>query len=273
MSSSSIEPPINKTKTKFYEDEIENNVNELNKINDQILFGQNNLTDSLNLMRSNSIEIQKYINVLKNNNVILKNKNDSLQFELDKIRNEYDNLLNLYNKLKINNENLNKNSLLIKEENNKWVNERIRFDERIKLLEIENEKMKQKILDLNSDKILAENDNKSNKLNISDLNSKNLLLSNQIIDLKVALNECEKTRDFHINKLKEETKKNFDLQKKFNEINNENKNLKENTKEKNDKNKLSNDDFRRLNILLENSQNNQKYNEIIKQREMIINSS
>ena len=126
MSSSSIEPPINKTKTKFYEDEIENNVNELNKINDQILFGQNNLTDSLNLMRSNSIEIQKYINVLKNNNVILKNKNDSLQFELDKIRNEYENLLNLYNKLKINNENLNKNSLLIKEENNKWVNEIIR---------------------------------------------------------------------------------------------------------------------------------------------------
>ena len=61
--------------------------------------------------------------------------------------------------------------------------------------------------------------------------------------------------------------------KSFNEINNENENLKENTKEKNDKNKLSNDDFRRLNILLENSQNNQKYNEIIKQREMIINSS
>ena len=61
--------------------------------------------------------------------------------------------------------------------------------------------------------------------------------------------------------------------KSFNEINNGNEYLKENTKEKNDKNKLSNDDFRRLNILLENSQNNQKYNEIIKQREMILNSS
>ena len=49
--------------------------------------------------------------------------------------------------------------------------------------------------------------------------------------------------------------------------------LKENEKESSDKNKLNNNDIQRLNILLENSQNNQKYNEIIKQREMIVNSS
>ena len=39
------------------------------------------------------------------------------------------------------------------------------------------------------------------------------------------------------------------------------------------KNKINNDDLQRLNILFENSQNNQKYNEIIKQREKIANSS
>ena len=49
--------------------------------------------------------------------------------------------------------------------------------------------------------------------------------------------------------------------------------LKENEKEISDKNKLNNNDIQRLNILLENSQNNQKYNEIIKQREKIANSS
>ena len=49
--------------------------------------------------------------------------------------------------------------------------------------------------------------------------------------------------------------------------------LKENEKEIIGKNKLNNNDIQRLNILLENSQNNQKYNEIIKQREKIANSS
>ena len=50
-------------------------------------------------------------------------------------------------------------------------------------------------------------------------------------------------------------------------------NSKEIEKNNNDKkNKINNDDLQRLNILFENSQNNQKYNEIIKQRQMIENS-
>ena len=49
--------------------------------------------------------------------------------------------------------------------------------------------------------------------------------------------------------------------------------LKGNIKEKNEQNKINNNDIQRLNILLENSQNNEKYNEIIKQRKMIINSN
>ena len=43
-----------------------------------------------------------------------------------------------------------------------------------------------------------------------------------------------------------------------------------NNDDKNDK--INNDDLQRLNILFENSENNQKYNEIIKQRKMIENS-
>ena len=42
---------------------------------------------------------------------------------------------------------------------------------------------------------------------------------------------------------------------------------------KNKKEYMNDDNFRRLNILLENSQNNKRYNEIIKQREMILNSN
>ena len=42
---------------------------------------------------------------------------------------------------------------------------------------------------------------------------------------------------------------------------------------KNKKEYMNDDNFRRLNILLENSLNNKRYNEIIKQREMILNSN
>ena len=54
---------------------------------------------------------------------------------------------------------------------------------------------------------------------------------------------------------------------------NGNENLHTKKKENTDKNKLNKDNYQRLNILLENSQNNQRYNEIIKQRELIINSN
>lgn len=106
------------------------------------------------------------------------------------------------------------------------------------------------------------------KINIEENNMKNYIDQNiEKYNIRYDYNKYLKnqTEDKFINCTNQKNK--YDLDNKGLEF------LKGNIKEKNEQNEINNNDIQRLNILLENSQNNEKYNEIIKQRKMIINSN
>ena len=119
-----------------------------------------------------------------------------------------------------------------------------------------------------------ETEDKKENNNIPNQNNKNNIIEENKVKSYIDYNIDKYNFLYDYNKYyKNKTENKYN--KPFNENNtlDYNNNRMDNFKENDGNNRINNDDIQRLNILLENSQDNQKYHEIIKQRKMIENSN
>ena len=227
--------------------------NEISKFNNIISMQQEQKRDSLN--KINYI-FNKENNIDENSKISKINK--YLMDELNQLISDKETNLKIINQLKGNIIKLKTEFSLYKENFNKNT---------IKLVYRSNKK---EVIDAN---VKNNNNNNNNKIKLNN----DTLEDNQLKNY-INYNIDKYSIGYDYNKYFKTIPENK-FTKTYNQINkfdvnyNGKEYLKENEKESSDKNKLNNNDIQRLNILLENSQNNQKYNEIIKQREMIVNSS
>ena len=212
--------------------------NEISKFNNIISLQQEQKRDSLNKINyifnkeSNMDENSKYSKI-----------NKYLMDELNQLISDKETNIKIINQLKGNIIKLRTEFNLYKVNFNK---ETIRVVNKNKIKKKEYIDAKENIVQKNNNNILEENNMKNfidynfDKYKNNIVNEYNTYFKNKISN---GINDINKLDD-----LKEE----------------------KNNDDKNDK--INNDDLQRLNILFENSENNQKYNEIIKQRKMIENS-
>ena len=226
--------------------------NEISKFNNIISMQQEQKRDSLN--KINYI-FNKENNIDENSKISKINK--YLMDELNQLISDKETNLKIINQLKGNIIKLKTEFSLYKENFNKNT---------IKTVYRNNKK---EIIDANA----KNNNNNNNKMKINN----DILEENQLKNY-INYNIDKYSIGYDYNKYSKTTPENkfansYNNLNKFDLTYNGKEYLKENEKEIIGKNKLNNNDIQRLNILLENSQNNQKYNEILKQREKIANSS
>ena len=234
---------IKKNKKKYNMEEIILNMenefnNEISKFNNIISLQQEQKRDSLNKINyifnkeNNMDENSKYSKI-----------NKYLMDELNQLISDKETNIKIINQLKGNIIKLRTEFNLYKVNFNK---ETIRVVNKNKIKKKEYIDAKENIVQKKNNNILEENNMKNfidynfDKYKNNIVNEYNTYFKNKISN---GINDINKLDD-----LKEE----------------------KNNDDKNDK--INNDDLQRLNILFENSENNQKYNEIIKQRKMIENS-
>ena len=227
--------------------------NEISKFNNIISMQQEQKRDSLN--KINYI-FNKENNIDENSKISKINK--YLMDELNQLISDKETNLKIINQLKGNIIKLKTEFSLYKENFNKNT---------IKTIYRNNKK---EIIDANAK---SNNNNNNSKMKINN----DILEENQLKNF-INYNIDKYSIGYDYNKYSKTTPENkftnsYNNLNKFDLTYNGKEYLKENEKEIIGKNKLNNNDIQRLNILLENSQNNQKYNEIIKQREKIANSS
>ena len=220
--------------------------NEISKFNNIISLQQEQKRDSLS-------KINYIFN--KDNNLDENNKyakiNKYLMDELNQLISDKETNIKIINQLKGNIIKLKTEFNLYKANFNKNT---IKYLNKTKKKEIIEAKEKDNILQTKDD-IIKEN----NMKNYIDYNIDKYIAEYE--NKKLFENKEENDYIKEINKIKK-----YDLNKNGNEF------IRGNINGNNENNKINDDDFQRLNILLENSQNNKKYDEIIKQRKLIENS-
>ena len=220
--------------------------NEISKFNNIISLQQEQKRDSLS-------KINYIFN--KDNNLDENNKyakiNKYLMDELNQLISDKETNIKIINQLKGNIIKLKTEFNLYKANFNKNT---IKFLNKTKKKEIIEVKEKENILQTKNDSI-----KENNMKNYTDYN----------IDKYIAEYNYKKLFE---NKEENDYIKEINKIKKYDLYNNGNEFMRGNTNDNNKNNKINDDDFQRLNILLENSQNNKKYDEIIKQRKLIENS-
>ena len=211
------------------DENYQKNMDIINKLNNENnnLYSQNEmLQNELQIIKNNSIQNEKNLYDLKEQNFLIIRENDSLRYDnnnLIELKRENENLYNTINELEIK---LNK----LKNDNNSLSDYKLGYDLVLK----ENNEIKKMNQNLSYDNALFEQDVyflKTNLDKLMDVGKNNIMLKNELEELKNLLNNLKNRKQVNnvFEKILELEQKNKDLELLLNEKEN-NKNNKNNNK-------------------------------------------